>query len=297
MTTKKWFKANTKSLEGKLIAITGSTGGLGKVLCFYLANLGANLVLVDRNLEKSNALKERILKEFPSTEISLITADMEDFSSVKEATDTLVSLKPYAIILNAGAYSIPRKTTNLGFDNLFQINFVCPYYMAKKLMPTFEKNGGRVVAVGSIAHTYSKANPKDIDFKGVKANSKAYGNAKRFLMFSLWEVFEDKASPFLAITHPGITFTGITNHYPKLIFAIIKRPMKLIFMKPKIAALSILKGVFEPTPHNKWIGPRFFGIWGLPKTTALKTCSSNEQQVIFKTAEKIYKSLENKNSL
>lgn len=297
MTVQKWLKDSAKSLKGKLIAITGSTGGIGKELCVFLARLGANIVLVDRNPAKSNTLKKQILKDFPNTEIYLITADMEDFSSVRTATDKLISLKPYAIILNAGAYSIPRKTTNLGFDNLFQINFVSPYYMAKKLMPTFEKNGGRVVAVGSIAHTYSKANPKDIDFKSIKANSKAYGNAKRFLMFSLWELFEDKSPPFLAITHPGITFTGITNHYPKLIFAIIKHPMKFIFMKPKMAALSILKGLFDYTPHNEWIGPRFFGIWGLPKTTALKTCSTNEQQFIFKTAEKIYKSLENKNSL
>lgn len=292
MTLNKWLEKNTVSLKGKTVAITGSTGGLGRELCFYLARLGADLVLVDRNFTKSNALKEQILKYFPNTEIGLITADMEDFSSVKSATDKLISLKLYALILNAGAYSIPRKTTDLGFDNLFQINFISPYYMAKKLMPHLETNGGRVVAVGSIAHTYSEAKNEDIDFSKVKANSKAYGNAKRFLMFSLWELFKDKASPILAITHPGITFTGITNHYPKVLFALIKHPMKVIFMKPKKAALSVLNGLFEATPHNNWIGPRFFGIWGLPKTTALKTCSTKEQQFIFKTAEEIYDGLE-----
>lgn len=292
MTLNKWLEKNTVSLKGKIVAITGSTGGLGRELCFYLAMLGADLVLVDRNFTKSNSLKEEIIKAFPKSKVTLITADMEDFSSVKAATIKLISLNIYALILNAGAYSIPRKTTDLGFDNLFQINFISPYYMARKLLPYLEKNNGRVVAVGSIAHNYSKAKNEDIDFSKVKANSKAYGNAKRFLMFSLWELFKDKASPILAITHPGITFTGITNHYPKVIFALIKHPMKVVFMKPKKAALSVLNGLFEATPHNNWIGPRFFGIWGLPKRTLLKTCTPEEQQFILSTAEKIFKSLE-----
>ena len=49
---------------------------------------------------------------------------------------------------------------------------------------------------------------EDIDFSTRKQASKVYGNAKRYLMFSLYELFknEDKAS--LAVTHPGISFTN-----------------------------------------------------------------------------------------
>ena len=62
MTIQRWLEANTESLKNKRIAITGSTGGLGREMCSYLASLGASLVLLDRNTERSenhkNSLKE-----------------------------------------------------------------------------------------------------------------------------------------------------------------------------------------------------------------------------------------------
>ena len=151
-----------------------------------------------------------------------------------------------------------------------------------------------MVTVGSIAHNYSKSDKNDIDFSTKKAASKVYGNAKRYLMFSLFELFKCEEDVSLAVTHPGITFTNITAHYPKLIFAIIKNPMKIIFMKPEKAVLSIIKGVFCPTPYNTWFGPRIFGIWGKPKLSTLNTCKSEEIQNIGIAAENIYKKLKGK---
>ena len=52
MNIQKWITQNTTSLKGKTIAITGSTGGISKHLTKSLANLGANLILINRNKEK-----------------------------------------------------------------------------------------------------------------------------------------------------------------------------------------------------------------------------------------------------
>lgn len=147
------------------------------------------------------------------------------------------------------------------------------------------------MVVGSIAHNYSKADFSDLDFSTRKASSLVYGNAKRFLMFSLYELFRNQDNVSLAVTHPGITFTNITAHYPKLIFAVIKHPMKIIFMKPGKAALSILRGCFESTEYHRWIGPRFFNVWGMPKNQKLSTCKEEEGLKIFEKAEEIYENL------
>lgn len=291
MSINRWIMENTESLKGKTVAVTGSTGGLGNPLCEILASLSANLILVDRNYDKSRAFGEKLTAKFPSVNIEYVTADLAYFASVKAATERLKELSPDILILNAGAYSIPRYKTDISYDNVFQINFVSPYYIVKELLPTLREKSGRVVVVGSIAHNYSKTDIKDIDFSTRRAASKVYGNAKRYLMFSLFELLKNEKQVSLAVTHPGITFTGITAHYPKLIFAIIKHPMKVIFMKPKVAVLSIVKGVFQDTPYNTWFGPEIFGIWGRPKLTKLKTCKSAEQKEIFKTAEKIYKEI------
>ena len=111
----KWLTKNTSSLSGKVVAISGSTGGLGKHICRYLAYLGASLVLLDRNRSRSEANKRMLEDEFPGVSVSLVTLDLVDVFSVQEATSRLKEIKPDVIIHNAGAYSIPRVISNSVF--------------------------------------------------------------------------------------------------------------------------------------------------------------------------------------
>ncbi|MBR2885343.1 MAG: SDR family NAD(P)-dependent oxidoreductase [Clostridia bacterium] len=283
----KWFNKNTSSLRGKTVAVSGATGGIGICVCEYLAYLGANIVCLDRNAQKSNKLIDNLKVKYPSLNAKHITVDLENMNQVKSVVESLRQIDIDYLILNAGAYKIPRHKCDTGFDNVFQINFVSPYYLARELAPLIKQKGGRIVAVSSIAHNYSKIDVNDIDFSTRSAASKVYGNAKRFLTFSLFGLFNNDET--LSIVHPGITFTNITNHYPKLIFTLIKHPMKIIFMKPKKAALNIISGLFIGCKTNEWIGPKFFNVWGLPKKQKLNTASQYERDTICKITETIYK--------
>ena len=284
----RWMKANTQALVGRTVAITGATGGLGGAVCRHLLSLGAGLILLDRNKKKSDALKAALLEEYPQAIIRQIPLDLSDMSSVKAACDALESETFDVLIHNAGAYSIPRCICDTGYDNVFQINFVSPYYMTCRLLPLLRSRGGRVVAVGSIAHNYSVTDGTDVDFRTRKKASLVYGNAKRYLMYALHELFREEEGATLAVTHPGITFTNITAHYPPLIFALIKHPMKVIFMSPRRAALSIVRGVFEKSDYRTWIGPRLFDVWGVPSVKRLKTASDEEIARIDRAAREIY---------
>ena len=275
------------SVEGRVVAVTGATGGLGRSLCRYLASLGASLLLLDRNRERSCALASELTDRY-GVRARHITVDMEDEERVAALCDELSALELDYLILNAGAYAIPRHKCKNGFDNVFQINFRSPYMMACRLAPKLTARGGRVVAVGSIAYAYSRIDPNDPDFSTRKAASKVYGNAKRHLMSSLLGM------QGVTVTHPGIAVTGITAHYPKWLYAIIKYPMKVIFMSPEKAALSIVKGFFEPTEYHTWHGPRIFNVWGLPSKKTLRTCSIAESERIAAIAEDVYHSVKAK---
>jgi short-subunit dehydrogenase len=282
----KWV--NAKSLIGKTVAITGATGGIGTELCHIFAGLNANLILINRNLERSNKLKAELLNINPNINIEIYKTDLEDLNSVKQTAEALRHTKIDVLILNAGAYKIKRKTTPLGFDNLFQINFISQYFLVKKLIKNLKQaSQPKVVAVGSIAHAFSSINLADIDFSKVKSDSKTYGNAKRFLMFSLFELLKNQNIEF-AVAHPGITPTNITSNYSKTVNAVIKYPMKAIFMKPEKACISIVEGVFNPQDYGTWVGPKNFNIWGKPKVSKLKTFSETESKRIYDIAEKIY---------
>lgn len=292
MNFEKWLKENTERLDGKTVAVTGSTGGLGRELCCRLASLGASLILVDRNASCSGAFARELSEKYGGVRIRTLCADLSDIESVKAASEALLCENVDVFIHNAGAYSIPRYITSVGYDNVFTINFISPYYIIRTLLPTLNARGGKVVVVGSIAHRYSRTDPEDVDFSTRKKASLVYGNAKRYLMFSLYPLFE-KGSATLAVTHPGISFTGITAHYPKLLFALIKHPMKWIFMKPKKASLSILRGVFASTDDCEWIGPRLFDVWGKPQKKCLSSAKKEERDRIAKTADDIYQSIKN----
>lgn len=287
-----WLNKNTSSLTGKTVALTGATGGLGIEVCRCLAALGADLVLIGRSKQKTDALCAELTRDHPGVHITRVEADLADFASVRRAAQELRTMPIDYLIHNAGAYSIPRHTCTTGLDNVFQINFVSPYYLTRELLPTLRARHGRVVAVGSIAHNYSRSDPDDIDFSGHDRASRVYGNAKRYLMFALYELFRDEQEASLSVVHPGITFTNITAHYPPLIFALIKHPMKVIFMPPRIACRSIVRGLFEACGYHEWIGPRLFDIWGNPKKRTLTTCPPEESRAIHTRAERIYQALQ-----
>ena len=283
----RWFSRHTHSLQGKRVAVCGATGGIGEELCRYLARLGAELWLCCRSKQKAQALMDALRVDHPDLVAHFVPLDLEDAVSVNAAAEILAQTPPHVLIHNAGAYAIPRHTTAQGVDNVFAINCLSPYVLTERLLEPMVTVGGRVVCVGSIAHNYSKIDPADPDFATRTAASKVYGNAKRHLMLALYERFEGVTDITLSVVHPGITLTGITDHYPKWLYAIIRHPMKVIFMPPRRAALSVLRGVFEPTAYDEWIGPRWFNVWGLPSKKTLRTFTRDEARTAFYAVERL----------
>ena len=288
MKTETWIKQNAASLSGKTVAISGSTGGLGKALCAHVAVLGvARLILLDRNAGKAEALKSALMQLHPDLCVEIMLTDLSDMQSVRAAAQALENLPVDVLICNAGAYAVPRYITSSGLDNVFQINFAAPYYLLRRLAPHLVQRGGRVVLVGSVAHRYSRTDPHDVDFRTRKKASLVYGNAKRYLMLAAPEAAARAGLP-LAMTHPGITVTGITAHYPKWLYALIQYPMKVIFMKPRRACLSILQGAYTDTQPGEWIGPLLFDVWGLPRKSRYDTYRAEEQARVCAEAQRIY---------
>ena len=286
---RKYFKENYGTLRNKTILISGCTGGIGRCLCKYVLLLGANLIMLDRNKQKSLNFKTELSALFPNSSIRNLSADMSDINSVAIACDALKNERINYIIHNAGAYKIPRKICSNGYDNVFNINFISPYYITRNLLNKIDG----VVLVGSIANYYSKADLNDIDFQRKNASSLVYGNSKRYAMYAHFELFKKHPQKRLAVAHPGITLTGITDHFPRWLFPIMKPIMRVVFMRPDIASLSIINGLFDETKPYTWIGPYLFNIWGKPRLQKIKKADDYEIKFIYETAEKIYKNIFN----
>ena len=70
------------------------------------------------------------------------------------------------------------------------------------MLPNLRKiKDSKVVVIGSIAHNYTKYNFNDIQLVSEKRFSKIYGNSKRFLMFSLYKLFENSSYEEFSFCH------------------------------------------------------------------------------------------------
>lgn len=291
MNYKKWLKENTKDLKNKTIVLTGSTGGLGQEIANFLGMLNANIILADRDFEKSSKLKENLLKKY-NISVKQIKLDLQNLDSVTNFITEVKKQNIDAIIHNAGVYNLPTNDEQ-NYYTINKVNYLMPYFITKSLLPELKKSSlARVVVVGSIAYEYAKFNPCDPEYLMCKKPNKIYGNSKRCLIYSMFELFKNEKSVKLSIVQPGVTPTNITRHFPKFVRGIIKLPMKMVFNSPKKSSLCVIKGLFEDLNYNEWIGPKYFGVWGEPKKSSLKQISNEEILQIFQDAEENYNLIE-----
>ena len=287
----KWLGSKASSLKGKQVVITGATGGLGREICRYVLSFGGSILMINRNEAKSRALREALLREFPGAQVRYLTADRVDMAQVRSLCARLEQEPLDVLMLNAGTYAIPRGLSSAGFDTVFQTNFLSHYYMVKALLPHLIRCGTRVVATGSIAHGAVRLDPLDPDYAHHQGNEAIYGNSKRFLIHALMMLLRDVPQVSFAVGHPGISFTGITSHYPPKALKIVKPSMLVLFMHPQKACRSMVRCIFEDVPDLHWVGPRVANIWGDPRISPLPSCEASERQQIFAAAEAMYEKI------
>ena len=264
------------------VGIIGSTGGILSEVCKILAKRNYDLVLIDRNYQKSLKNKEEILKT-NNINIDLLTADMSDIKSVKNVINDINKYNLDYLILGAAIYNVPLKILELGYNNVFHVNFISPYYIAREV-----NKKTKIIVVSSIAYNYQKIDENDIDLSNSKKQTHIYGNSKRYLTFSLMKEYQNQDK--IRICHPGITLTNLTNHYPKYINWLVKIGIKLLFPSNKKAARNIVAAIDNETPYQRWIGPKLFNIFGKPKIKKL-IIEENEIDYIQKQANLIYKDI------
>ena len=283
-----YIEENTNSLKGKTVVITGATEGLGKSTSYYLAHLEANIILVGRDINKLNILKNELININKNIKIFIYSCDFIDIESIKNLLIFLKDFKIDILINNAGSYALKNQKTSLNINNIFQINFIVPYYITKQLLPNISKQNGKVIIVSSITYNLHQINKDDIEFINHSSISR-YGNSKRYELFAFRELFKYYKNVKLTIVHPGISATNITSNYNKFNRAIVKYPMKILFTSPDKAALTTIKGIFTDIDNNHWIGPRILNIWGYPKINKIKI--NEDTSFIYNIAEDIYNNI------
>ena len=140
--------------EGKVALVTGAARGIGQAIALALAQEGANVVLVDIDLEHVQGISQQI--EDLGCKAEAILADVSDREAVHRLVNETMSLFGRIDILvnNAG---IIRRGTFLEhdpreWDRVLKVNLGGTFNCSREVVPLMIKQGGgKIINVSSVA--------------------------------------------------------------------------------------------------------------------------------------------------
>jgi len=104
-------------MKNKVVILTGSSGRLGTEYSHILSQAGANLVLVDKNSNKNQKLKESLKKKYSSKPLTL-SIDISKSKDVEDMTNAVVKKYGKIDVLINNAFYNPNqsKSSSLPFE-------------------------------------------------------------------------------------------------------------------------------------------------------------------------------------
>lgn len=213
-------KICTESFNNKLVVITGATSGIGYHAARKYASHGANLLCINRNLQKSEALCREIESEF-GVKYDYKIADLSNLQDIHRVAEALLSLDtPIDVLIhNAGIYLTKKELTSEGIEKVFVVqylaSFIINYILKEKLK---SQQSARIVMVNSEGHRFAAWGLRldDLNWERRRYSGlKSYGSAKLAQLLSMIvfnEYFKDTGVSINAM-HPGAvkTETGQEN--------------------------------------------------------------------------------------
>ena len=213
-------KICTEDFKNKTVVITGATSGIGYHTVRKYAARGANILCINRNIEKSEALCKEIEHEF-GVKCNYKIADLSSLIGIKRVAEELVAMdSPIDVLIhNAGIYLTEKKLTSDGLESVFVVHYLSTFiinYRLREKLKSQEK--ARIIMVGSEGHRFAAWGLQLDDLNWEKrrySGLKSYGSAKTSQLLSMIIFDEDFKNSGVTINtmHPGAvkTETGQEN--------------------------------------------------------------------------------------
>jgi NAD(P)-dependent dehydrogenase (short-subunit alcohol dehydrogenase family) len=211
------------SLKGKRALITGANGYIGRQIASTIAELGGDLILVDKPGSSFTDLVQELNKSF---EIKIITIDcnLEDNTSREELILSVSKQKdPLNILINNAAFigtsDLEGWVTDYKDQSIdtwqraIEVNLTAVFHLTKGLTPKIQTSkNGSIINIGS---TYGVLGPNYSLYEGTEmGNPAAYASSKGGLI-QLTRWLSTTLAPEIRVNSisPGGVFRGQPNSF------------------------------------------------------------------------------------
>lgn len=145
------------NLSDKIVFISGSTDGLGKLVAKHLAKEGATLLLHGRDRNKGMQVLSEIQNISGNMRSEYFNADFSSLKQVKMLARELTGRYQHLDIFinNAGIGGGPkvdqgRELSADGYELRFAVNYLATFLLTGKMLPVLKNNSTRIINVASV---------------------------------------------------------------------------------------------------------------------------------------------------
>ena len=150
MTPNRW------RLDGQLALITGASAGIGLAITRELLGFGADAMLVARDADALEAVRDELLDEFPERSINAMAADVADDEDRREILDWVEDhADGLNILVNNAGGNLTKATVDYTEDEwrgIFEINLFSAFELSRYAHPLLTRHAvSSIVNVGSVS--------------------------------------------------------------------------------------------------------------------------------------------------
>nr|WP_203770308.1 SDR family NAD(P)-dependent oxidoreductase [Actinoplanes nipponensis] len=140
---------------GRTAVLTGAASGIGEQLAHGLAARGSDLVLVDRDALRLDAVAEQIRAAHPGRTVETLVADLSDRAAVVGAAEGIRERHPeIGLLINNAGMALGGRFDQVDlaqFEQVMAVNFTAPLLLIHHLLPALTAApGGHLVNVSSL---------------------------------------------------------------------------------------------------------------------------------------------------
>lgn len=218
--TEQWRDLSSYDLRGRTILITGATSGLGAAAARQLASMGATLVLLGRDEERTSAAAATLSAE-ASAPVDHVVCDMGDLAAVRSAASDIRASHPEVdtVIHNAGALAAQRTLAPDGTEQTVASQVLGPFLLTTLLLDLLRTNApARVLTMSSGGMYAAELTTTDLQMPPhAYDGTRQYALAKRaqVTLTEMWAQRHSDQGVFFHSLHPGWADTpGVRESLP-----------------------------------------------------------------------------------
>lgn len=229
-----------ETMNGKICLVTGGTSGIGKATARELARMGATVVIVGRDAEKTSQVVEEIRTASGNKNVDSLLADLSGQQDVRRLAREFKSKYSslHVLLNNAGAFFMRRQLNVDGIERTFAFNHLTYFLLTNLLIDILKASApARIINVSSGAHTSGK-----IEFDNLQGEREygpgAYDNSKLANILFTVELARRLKGTGVTVNalHPGFVATGFAKNNGKFIAALISLITPIVARSPEKGA-------------------------------------------------------------